>query len=176
VRAAVLDATTETLAAVGYDRLSVEDVATRAGVHKTSVYRWWPTKPQLVLDALHARSDAVIEIRNTGRLASDLLAFLRAVAANVTSPLGHALLVGSIRGGSETPELENLRRTFWTERMARASGRLDEARLAGEIPSDTDSALMIEALVSPIHFRALVSGAPINDRFLKALIRSVVRG
>jgi AcrR family transcriptional regulator len=173
VRAAVLDATAHVLAERGYDRLSVEDVAAAAGVHKTSIYRRWPTKPDLVLDAMLTRSDSVIAMPDTGRLDADILAFLRGVASNVTSPLGHALLLATLRTDDEQPEDHSLRRRFWDERFARATARLERAKKSGELPADTDTALLLEALVSPIHFRALVTGARIDDRFLRSVTRLV---
>jgi AcrR family transcriptional regulator len=170
VRAAVLQATADVLADQGYARLSHERVAARAGVHKTSIYRWWPTKADLVLDAMLTRSDAIIEMRDTGRLAADLLHFLHGVADNVTSPLGRALLIATARTDDESPESEALRRRFWESRFASATQRLDHAKKCGELPPDTDTDLLLESLVSPIHFRALTTGAVIDDRFLRSLM------
>jgi AcrR family transcriptional regulator len=171
VRAAVAAATTEILAERGYDGVTFDDVATRAGVHKTSIYRRWPTKADLVLDVMHSRSDAVIEMPDTARLDADVLAFLRDVAAHVTSPLGRALLVATMRTREGDDEEDSLRRRFWEQRFDRARARLERAKQTGELAADADTALMVEALVSPIHFRALVSGAPIDDRFLRSLLR-----
>src|SRR3712207_1543584 len=72
VRAAVLSATIDALVDVGYDGLSVEDVARRAGVHKTTVYRRWPTRAALVAEATRERSQQVIPVPDTGTLAGDL--------------------------------------------------------------------------------------------------------
>src|SRR5688572_9801014 len=72
VRAAELAATAEALAEDGYDALSIEAVGARAGVHKTTVYRRWPTKADLVADAARARSEQHVPIPDTGGLAGDL--------------------------------------------------------------------------------------------------------
>jgi AcrR family transcriptional regulator len=161
-----LGATVELLAAHGYDGISYEAVADAAGVHKTSIYRWWPTKPDLVLDAMLTRAEAVIEMPDSGRLHADLLVFLREVADNVTSPLGRAVLLATARAGSDTPETEAVRRRFWEARFERAAERLARARDAGELPAGTDPMLLLELCVSPLHFRALISGQPIDDAFL----------
>ena len=173
VRAAVLNATADVLAERGYDRLTFENVAAAAGVHKTSIYRRWPTKADLVLDAMLTRSDAVIAMPDTGRLDADILAFLQDVANNVTSPLGRALLIATLRTDDEQPDDNSLRRRFWDERFARATARLERAKQSGELPADTDTALLLEALVSPIHFRALITGARIDRRLLRSVIRLV---
>ena len=75
VRAAVLRATLDELAAVGYGNLSFESVAHRAGVHKTTLYRHWPGREALVREALLARSEVTVPIPDTGSLGADLIAF-----------------------------------------------------------------------------------------------------
>src|SRR5687767_15007682 len=86
VREAVLSATTAVLAEDGYERLSIETVAVRAGVHKTTVYRRWPTRAQLVVDALQERSERNVPVPDTGTFAGDLDALARSVVANIGSP------------------------------------------------------------------------------------------
>jgi AcrR family transcriptional regulator len=172
VRTSVLSATTEILAERGYDALSYEEVAERADVHRTTLYRWWPTKADLVLDATLTQAGSVVQMRDTGDLEADVLAFLRAVARNVTSPLGRALLIATARSHGDTAT-DELRRRFWDERFRLASARLEDAKSSGQVPSDADPAVLIEALISPIHFRALITGAPITDRFLRSVITAV---
>jgi AcrR family transcriptional regulator len=171
IRAAVLQATAEVLAKRGYGRLSVDEVADRAGVHKTTIYRRWATKPDLVLDALLSRSDTVIELPDTGDLESDLLVFLRSVAANLASPLGGGLVVATVRTSAEAPEPASLRHRFWDERFERARARLERAKENGELPPDIDTALVVETLVSPIFFRTFVRGETVDDEFLRSLVR-----
>jgi AcrR family transcriptional regulator len=174
VRAAVLDATTEVLAEHGYERLSFEEVAQRAGVHKTTVYRRWASRPELVLDALHARSDLIIELPDSGRIEADLTVFLQSVADNLDSPLGRALLIATIRSSDEGAEAASVRHSFWRERFDRARVRLDRARRGGEIARDADVPLLVESLVSPIFFRALVSGEPVDDDVVQSHVRLVL--
>jgi AcrR family transcriptional regulator len=173
VRAAVLASTLELLAAHGFEAITYEAVAEAAGVHKTSIYRWWPTKPGLVLDAMLTRAEAVIEMPDTGRLHADLLVFLREVADNVTSPLGRALLIATARSDRDTPETEAVRRRFWDARFARAAERLARAHERGELPAGIDPMLLVELCVSPLHFRALVSGQPIDDAFLRTMLAAL---
>jgi AcrR family transcriptional regulator len=174
VRSAILEATAEVLAQGGYGRFSVDQVAARAGVHKTTIYRRWATKPDLVLDALLSRSDTVIELPDTGDLESDLLVFLRSVAANVTSPVGGALVVATMRTSDEAREPASVRHRFWDERFDRARMRLERAKKDGELSPDVDTELVVETLVSPIFFRTFVRGEPVDDDFLLSLVRLCV--
>jgi AcrR family transcriptional regulator len=136
------------LADKGYDGLSFDEVAARAGVHKTTLYRRWTTKADLILDALHARSDLVVRLRDTGNLEPDLVAFLRTIVRNVTSRTGRSLVLATLRTGAESAEASSLRRRFWDERFERVQDRLDRARDAGQLKADTDTAVLAEALVS----------------------------
>jgi AcrR family transcriptional regulator len=167
VRAAVLAATTEVLAAEGYEACTVDAVAARAGVHKTTIYRRWPDKRTLVLDALHARSDAIIDIPETGDFGADMFTFLRGVVTATTNPLGRALLSAFAAAGGD----DHVREQFWDERFARATTRVDAAILAGDLPAGTKPELFVEALVSPIHFRVAVRGAPVDDDYLRAIMQ-----
>jgi AcrR family transcriptional regulator len=171
VRSAVLEATAEVLAEGGYGRLSVDEVAARAGVHKTTIYRRWATKPDLVLAALLSRSDTVIELPDSGDLESDLLVFLRSVAANLASPLGGALVVATMRTTAEAREPASVRHRFWEERLDRARVRLERAKQEGDLSPNVDTELVVEALVSPIFFRTFVRGEPVDDDFLRSLVR-----
>lgn len=170
----MLGSTVEALAEVGYERLSFDDVAARAGVHKTTLYRRWPSKPELVLDALHARSDLIVEMPDTGRVADDLVTFLRTVAANVTTPIGRALVLATLQTGHEADDASSLRHRFWDERFERVRTRLDHARQAGQLPADIDGVLLVEALVSPIFFRTFIRGEPVDARYLRSLVHTVL--
>ena len=87
----MLTATADLLAEVGYEALTYEAVATRAGVHKTTVYRRWPSKPDLVADASRERSEQLVAVPDTGTLEGDLRALARAVVANITSDVGRPM-------------------------------------------------------------------------------------
>ena len=97
VRTAVLQATVAALAEDGYEALNVEDVARRAGVHKTTVYRRWPTKTELIADAMCARSNERVEVPDTGTLAGDLQVLARAIVADIGSDDGSSLIKNLLR-------------------------------------------------------------------------------
>src|SRR5262245_60454316 len=108
VRADVLTAALDTLIAAGWSGFTIEAVATRAGVHKTTVYRRWGTREDLLLDALLARSAERVEIPHTGDPAEDLRALLRAVRDNLSTPVGEALARVAASEAGATPELRAL--------------------------------------------------------------------
>ncbi len=92
VRAAVLRATFEELASVGYPALSFEALARRAGVHKTTLYRRWEGKEDLLLDALLEHAGQAVPVPDTGSLRGDLRSLAREIVGNITSPEGEAIV------------------------------------------------------------------------------------
>src|ERR1700744_3952658 len=92
VREAVLEATLATLAEVGVEKLAIAEVARRADVHETSIYRRWKTRENLITDALLNYSEQHLPIPDTGSLRGDLTAFGAELATYLATPMGRALV------------------------------------------------------------------------------------
>ena len=176
VRAAVLGATAELLTEVGYEHLTVEDVATRAGVHKTTVYRRWSTKPELIADAVRVQSAENVPIPDTGALIGDLRQLARDVAANIGTEGGARRSRTIIAAAASSDELAAEVHTFWAHRLALCAPIVDRAIDRGEIPDGVDADLIIEAVVGPIWLRLLVTGEPIDDDLIDGIARLVTSG
>ena len=160
---AVLTATIELLAETGYDTLSIEQVAERAGVHKTTVYRRWPTKVDLIAAATRERSDELVPVPDTGTLAGDLRALARSVAANLRSPTVRLMTANLIAATSTAPELAAGTRQFWAHRLALTRVVVERAIAREEIPPCGDPDLLVEMLVAPLYLRLLLTGERIGD-------------
>jgi AcrR family transcriptional regulator len=176
VREAVLSATTAVLAEGGYERLSIETVAGRAGVHKTTVYRRWPTRAQLVVDALQERSERNVPVPDTGTFAGDLDALARSVVANIGSPEGAAMTRTIVAAGLSTAEVAESATRFWAERLALTGVIVERAIARGELPPDTDGNLVIETLIGPLYVRLLLTGEPIDADYASGVARLVAAG
>jgi AcrR family transcriptional regulator len=159
----VLQATAELLTEVGYDQVSIDEVATRAGVHKTTVYRRWPTKPELIADTARVHSDENVPIPDTGTLQGDLRALARAVVANIGSEGGARRSRSIAAAAIASDELAAGMRTFWAERLTASGTIVDRAIERGELPPDTDPNLVIETLIGPLWIRLLLTGEPITN-------------
>jgi AcrR family transcriptional regulator len=162
VREAVLDATLRALAEVGAERLSVADVADRAGVHETSIYRRWRTRENLVTDALLNFSEQQLPIPDTGSLRGDLATFAAELAAYLQTPLGRAL-VRALATSTDDPAIVEARASFWQARYDLAATMIQRAIARGEIAATTDPRLVLEALIAPLHFRTLVTSEPLEQ-------------
>ena len=162
VRDAVLVATAELLAATPYDALRIEDVAVRAGVNKTTVYRRWPDKAALVADAARARSASAVPVPDTGSLVGDLVAFGQAVADNLSSDIGGRLTRTLVTAAATSAEVADEAPRFLQERLGGASAMIERAVARNEIAPGLDASLLIETLIGPLFVRLLVTGEPIT--------------
>ncbi|MFE7223548.1 TetR/AcrR family transcriptional regulator [Nocardioides sp. NPDC057577] len=159
VVARVHQAARELLTEVGYEALQLPDVAVRAGVNKTTVYRRWPTKRDLVSDLLLELSDHDLPRADTGHLSDDLVALLKDVAELLRTPLMQAMMRASLEGTIDP----DARQSFWAERMHRSSVIIERAIRRGELPDDADARSILEHAASPIYFRLLITGEPVTD-------------
>jgi AcrR family transcriptional regulator len=158
----VLTATEDLLAAGGYDALRVEDVATRAGVHKTTVYRRWPTKAALVMAVLDGRSAERVPVPDTGSLEGDLRQFARSIVGNLTTAGGQTLTRTLVAAADSSPELRSAAAGFWDRRFGLASEMVVRAVARGDVPESTDAGALIETLIGPLYVRALLTDVALD--------------
>jgi AcrR family transcriptional regulator len=163
VRAAVLAATLAELAEGGYAALTVEAVARRAGVHKTTVYRRWKDREALVVDALTAHAAVEVPIPDTHAVETDLRAHARALVRWLTSPTGRGVLAAVLSDAARVPEIADVKRRFFEDRFRRAEPVVALAVARGELPPGTDPAELVKALVAPLYLRLLVTAESIDE-------------
>lgn len=163
------------LAEVGFERLTIPDVAERAGVNKTTLYRRWPTKEALVADALMGSMHAAPDAPDTGTLEGDLLALARGAAAFATSPAGAAALRTLLADGValDTMRAAGLPGTGGAEIVDVVLRRATERR---ELRPDADLALLGSVIAGAVLQRVFVERAAPTDTYLAALIRLVLHG
>ena len=174
VVALVLTAVAEELGEVGYENLRVESVATRSGVNKTTIYRRWPTKSELVAAAIeHLKEEE--QVFDTGSLRGDLLAFMREVVTRVRTPIGRGI-VRMVQAEHAQPEVMELMRTVRQRSLRSRSQVFDRAVARGEIPRGSDTAVLAELAMAPLVSRVVHIGIEADDRFLQILVDTVVAG
>jgi AcrR family transcriptional regulator len=174
VRTSVLEATVDVLSEGGFDTLSIRDIAKRAEVHESSIYRRWGTKSNLVSDALLSRAGLEIPTPDTGSLREDLLALISAVAAFISTPLGENFVRMALR--QDLSNSDAARDKYWTDRFTRGSVILDRAEDRGELRAGVDRFLTLELLVAPLYLRLLLTNEPLSDNILKRIVDMVMSG
>jgi AcrR family transcriptional regulator len=162
VRAAVLAATLAELAGTGYAALTVENVARRAGVHKTTIYRRWKDREGLVTDAMTDLAATQVPFPDTGDIDTDLRRLARGLVAFLNSPAGQALAAATLSDAGRIPEVADAKHRFSADRFRRAEPVISAAIARGDLPAGTDPAELIRTLVAPIYLRLLVTGEPID--------------
>ena len=180
----VLSAAWGLLHAGGYAALNVDDVAERAGVAKTTLYRRWPTKDHLAIAAA-AQILGEVPIPDSGDLRQDLAEFAGALAES----LNRLRLAGHYGGGASPGlaaelvaatarhlDLGEAVRAQYAQRHALARARLERAVEREGLRPDLDPGLLIDQLVGPIYYRILISGAPADRGYAERLVEALLDG
>ncbi|GAA4622495.1 TetR/AcrR family transcriptional regulator [Actinoallomurus vinaceus] len=162
VRAAVRAATLSELAEKGYTALTVEGVATRSGVHKTTVYRRWGGIDGLIADALEMASEEPWPIPDTGSAAGDLRALARLVLTGFTEAAEAPVSTAFIAAATQSPAVADALRDFFASRHDQAARIVTRAVARGELPDGTDPAEVVRAAVAPLYYRLFVSREPVD--------------
>ncbi len=151
VAAAVHDAVDALLIETGPGGFTVADVARRAGVNPTSIYRRWGSLEALILDVEAARLTETSPLPDTGTLRGDLLAYARTAAADITRP-GRLAFLQALIGARELTEEQRIAPLL--HRAAQFQGMLDRARERGEPALDFTA--IVDCILAPIYLRSLL--------------------
>jgi AcrR family transcriptional regulator len=172
---AILAAALELLAESGYDQLTMDAVAARARSSKATIYRRWPGKAELVVQAVRRHAgDPVPQAADTGTLRGDLVAALAAMRASLAGQ-DAALIIGLLMATRRDPDLASAvrdqvlgsKREVFGAAVARAVAR-------GDLPATADHALLAEIGSAMLLSRLLVTGEPLDDAFVAHLVDAVL--
>ncbi len=164
----VLSAALEVLARTGYRALRIEDVALRAGVNKTTIYRRWPTKIELVRAALASEARQKIVVPQTGSLRADLLVMGRTFVDLASSPEGQSVLRMMVAEGSD-PEVADLEKSLRLTFEAVPTSIVTSAVARGDLAPNGDHAVLLDAFIGAIHHRIFMMNEPVTEDFLARL-------
>jgi AcrR family transcriptional regulator len=171
---AILRATLELLGQVGFSGLTVEGVASRAGVGKATIYRRWPSKLPLVVEAFHALPQ--LEEVDTGHLATDLKQMLRSYL-HLFNETPLAAVLPSLAGERRhNPELSELLDPVLRHRRRPLVIALERAQRRGELPVDLDLDLAADLVVGPIAVRLFFTGRRIQPKLVDPMVEMALDG
>ncbi|MFF4045781.1 TetR/AcrR family transcriptional regulator [Streptomyces chartreusis] len=184
-RRAIYDAALALVAEVGYPRTTIEGIAARAGVGKQTIYRWWSSKAEVLMEAFldlgeqsaQAMGHEPYAIPDTGDLAADLKAVLRATVDELKDPRFEA---PSRALAAEGVVNEQLGREFVTKLLEPSLQlyveRLRTAQEAGDVRPDIDPRIALELFVSPLAQRWLQYTGPISYEYTDTLVDYALHG
>ena len=168
-RRVILEAVLDELGDVGYGALTIEGVAARAGVGKSTIYRHWAGKLALVEDAFRTLK-APVRVPEEGTLRERVTEVLGQVACMVEESTYSACMPALIEAAEHDPQVRDLHRRFSAERRAVVVDLLADAVENGELPPDTDPGLLGDALVGPILLRRLMLFEPLDPAIVPKLV------
>jgi len=171
-RRAVLDAALELLSETGYAALTVEAIAARAGVGKQTIYRWWPGKGAVIVEALTAAALAQdTALPDTGDVRADLRGVVRAMVAELADPqlslVSRALTIETL--GSDDLA-EQVRDRLLRPQMDAVKDRLVAAQRAGQLRDDLDLDHAVELLIGPPYHRWMLRTGPLTERYADTVV------
>ncbi|GAA1297353.1 TetR/AcrR family transcriptional regulator [Planotetraspora silvatica] len=172
----ILDATLELLAEKGYEGLTIEGVAARSEVNKTTIYRWWPSKAALLGSALVEADALDFEAPDTGSLAGDLRSLVDGVAQLLTIPPASDIAVAALGAAVHDPALADAAKGFFADRFARELPIFERARERGEIDASADPMMIVDLLAGAVWLRVVFRQMPLDQDFTDRAVALVLHG
>lgn len=170
-----MDAALQLVAEAGFDRATIDAIAVRAGASKATLYRHWPGKYELVLDAIRRRiRPSLPQLPDTGTLRGDLLAALEAMHQVMTGDAG-LVFFGLLVAMRTDPELAALtREQLFVRRLPPENSPVARAIARGELPSDADPSLLRRVAVPLVLTRLMFMGGKLDESFLTNLVDDIL--
>jgi AcrR family transcriptional regulator len=173
-RATVLRVTAELLFERGFAGASVDEITRRSGVAKTTIYRHWPTRGDLLRDACSSIGTP-LEVADTGSFEGDVTALLTSLAHLLRSAKWTSVLPSVIDAAERDSDIAAMYSRLQEGYSAPLQFIIQRAIRSGELPKTTDSALLVAALTGPLFYRRWFSREPVTSAFAKQIVRLVLR-
>lgn len=173
-RAAILEAADDLLVEKGFGATTIEGIAARSGVAKQTIYRWWSSKVELLLDCLIDDAGEDLPPFDTGSSAEDLRRELLRFAGFLEQPAGQVLraLIGEAQ--HDPTVARQLRAQYLEPRRELDRVILQRGVARGELAADLDADDALDALYGPVMYRVIVTGGLVDERFVAQLVESAL--
>ena len=175
-RGAIIAAANELLQTIGLDRMTIEAVAEASGVGKATIYRWWPSKGTLALDAYLKDMRAKVIVPDTGDGAEDLRRHARAVIGFYAGKEGRIFAQFMAAAQSDPLLAEAFRQRFLSHRRAAVLTIWKRGVARGEFRDDVDAEVAMDIIFAPIVYRLLAGHAPLSRSLADSLVDAALSG
>lgn len=156
----------------GNSAFSVAEVAKRAGIHRSTVYRWWPTRLELVKEALTMHTARLV-VPDTGSWVTDVEALTRELADFFSDPVEAAM--NAVLASDMNSEVANTQREHWAPIMRDLSGIVGRAKARGEVRTDVSPRFVLEIIVGPLLLNTTFGNNRISDSTVNAIAELVTK-
>jgi AcrR family transcriptional regulator len=176
VKRRVLQAASDLLEEAGFRNATVDAIAERAGASKATVYRWWPNKAALLIEAFRDAVSPEFPFADTGSLCSDIKNQLCRFSVFLLGRRGR-LLTAFVVGAQDDREVAAALRDYWIAPLRKRGALvLDRYRQNGELPSDIDLDLVQDMMYAPLYYNLLTGYSPISEAYAEMLTRALLEG
>jgi TetR/AcrR family transcriptional regulator, regulator of autoinduction and epiphytic fitness len=175
-RQVILRAALGELGEAGYGAFTMESVAARAGVAKSTIYRHWPDKVTLIADAFETFHEQIVPSTENLPARESLLRLLRHVAEIIVDSTFSACIPALIEGAERDPRLRAFRDRYSAQRRQSLTALISQGMTDGEFRAGVDPELAAQALLGPIFYRRLMTGDPFDPGHIAGLIDMVIGG
>lgn len=173
-RERVIAATLDLLTESGLGELTIDDVSKRSGVAKTTIYRHWPNRAALVIDACLRMDDGDQPPPDTGFLEGDVTAFLNELARLLVTARWSSILPSIVDAAEHEPEFAAVHSTIQGRHAAPLRAALERAVVRGELRSSADLSAITAALLGPLFYRRWFSREPIDGKFVDTIVQAAL--
>jgi AcrR family transcriptional regulator len=175
-RLAILEATADLLEEGGFNSIAIESIAARAGVSKVTIYKWWPTRGAVAIDAYFHRYSQTIAFPDTGRVEEDLSTQILVMIAAFRGRAGE-IMAELIGQAQMDPTLAETLRTGWLQPRREVSTTVIQRGIdRGELRTDVDMAVLLDELYGPVYYRLVARHEPLSDEFARELVSNTLNG
>ena len=174
---AIISATLELLKDKGYVKLSIEGIAARAGVGKQTIYRWWPSKAALVIEAYSKKVSDRYALPETGSVKGDLEQLLSSIFKNISKTPSSHVLTGLIAEAQTNPDIaDQFFNDFIQPRRRLLTEIIEGGVERGEIKASVEIPVVADMLFGAMWYRLLIGHGPLNREFAEKLVGDVLAG
>jgi AcrR family transcriptional regulator len=175
-RIAVLEAAADLLVEGGLAAATIEAIAARAGVSKVTIYKWWPSRGSVAIDAYFHRYRATADFGDSGDLAVDLTGQIQLLIEAFRGRAGE-IMAELIGQAQSDPALAETVRSHWVEpRRTATAAVLQRAVRRGDVRPDIDIAAVMDSLYAPVYYRLMLRHEPLDDGLAAALVENTLDG
>ncbi|MFJ3880997.1 TetR/AcrR family transcriptional regulator [Streptomyces sp. NPDC090077] len=175
-KAEIFTATLDMLGSLGFDSLTIEGVAQRSGVNKTTIYRWWSSKSELLRDALLHSHIFRFDPADTGSLRGDLTALAEQVQHLLDDEHRRTIVEAALVGAVRHQAMRDLVVSFLDDRFGRHQPVFERAVARGDLPPDADPAPLVDAMAGALWMRILVRRGAVADTYTGDLVGILMDG
>ena len=173
-RIAILNATLNLLEHQSLQQISVEAIAKEAGVGKATIYRWWPSKVSVVIDAFVQNHILQTPMPKEGSCREAITVHIHRMIQQYGGRGGRLVAEIMAEGQADREVLREFRERFFYGRRAMVREVIEEGRRNGEFRTDLESEFLMDMIYSPVYFRLLMGHLPLSQKFADELARSAI--